>query len=145
MMSRFGNDTRGRSRYFYEIFSWVWGKIWLVAGTPLIPLEVPQLDNGEMVNFMQLNNNPFRSGRCTIHFGLAKADRVRIDVYDVTGRRLRNLVDQSFTAGSHDVVWDGTDDSGRPALRGVLHPGEVREHPVHRGEEAGGSEVVRSS
>jgi len=119
IMSRFGNDTRGRSRYYYEIFTWLWSKIWTVAGTPLIPLEVPQFDNGELVNFVNLRNNPLRAGNATIHFGLAKADRVKIDVYDVTGRLVKELADRTFGAGPQTITWDGVDNSGREAPRGV--------------------------
>ena len=119
-MSRYGNDTRGRSRYFYEIFSWVWGKIWTVAGTPLIPLEVPTLDDGEaLTNFMRLSNNPLRSGNAAIDFGLTAAGRVDIEVFDVTGRKVRSLAHRTFPAGEHRVVWDGADDGGHPSPRGV--------------------------
>lgn len=118
--ARFDLGTNGRLRYFYEMFTCLWSTIWPVAGTPIIPLEVPQFDRGELVDFMApVGNNPLRTGSAVVTFGLAKADRVRIDVYDVTGRRLRGLVDQTFSAGPHRVVWDGTDDSGHPAPRGV--------------------------
>jgi len=42
-------------------------------------------------------------------------------VYDLAGRRVRMLVDPSnaTAVGTHDVVWDGRDASGRAAPAGV--------------------------
>jgi len=119
LVSRHSQDTRGRSRYFNEMFTYVWGKFCTVAGAPIIPLDVPQLDGPALVDFMRLTNNPLRSGSAGIDFGLTKAGRVEIDVYDVGGRRVRELVRRPFPAGMHHVVWDGVDDAGQPAPRGV--------------------------
>ena len=35
------------------------------------------------------------------------------------GRLVRTLADRDFAAGEHALVWDGTDDAGRAAGRGV--------------------------
>jgi len=59
------------------------------------------------------------SGMARIHFGLAKDDQVEVNVFDVGGRRIRMLANRRFKAGEHDLVWDGTDDNGRPVARGV--------------------------
>jgi flagellar hook assembly protein FlgD len=37
----------------------------------------------------------------------------RLSVFDVAGRPVRTLVDESMPQGSHEAVWDGTDASGR--------------------------------
>jgi hypothetical protein len=62
--------------------------------------------------------NPF-GPQTTITFSLKKGGMVNISVFDVLGRRLRTLVEGSVEAGRHDVVWDGTDDSGKWAAPGV--------------------------
>jgi len=59
------------------------------------------------------------TGAARIRFGLAKADRVEIKVFDVSGRLVRSLADRLFPAGEHTVQWDGGDDAGRRAPRGV--------------------------
>lgn len=56
--------------------------------------------------------NPFNP-RTTIHFVLPAAGAVRLSVFDVAGRLVRTLVDDSRPQGSHAVVWDGRDASGR--------------------------------
>jgi len=40
-------------------------------------------------------------------------------VLDVTGRRVRLLVDERREAGTHRVEWDGRDSFGRPVANGV--------------------------
>ena len=54
-----------------------------------------------------------------MHFGVERDGRVRVRLYDVTGRVVRTLADRTFEAGNHDAVWDGRDDTGRAAARGV--------------------------
>jgi hypothetical protein len=64
--------------------------------------------------------NPFHPGVATrILFRLDEAAQVRIDVWDVTGRQVRTLVDGFSTAGEHHVLWDGLDDGGRTLATGA--------------------------
>ncbi len=63
--------------------------------------------------------NPFTSAT-RIRFALGEDTPVRLDVFDFQGRRLRTLVDgQLFTAGEHEVRWDGMDARGRPVASGI--------------------------
>ncbi len=62
--------------------------------------------------------NPFNPGT-TIRFALPAASRVRLAVYDVNGRLVRNLADANFEAGTHSIAWDGCDGNGRAAASGV--------------------------
>ncbi len=62
--------------------------------------------------------NPFNP-RTTIRFALPAAGRARLSVYDVTGRRVRTLVDSELSAGDHEVVFDGADARGRSLASGV--------------------------
>jgi hypothetical protein len=48
--------------------------------------------------------NPFNS-QTTIEYGLPEAGRVRIDIYDLLGRKVETLVDGDMPAGRHQVVW----------------------------------------
>jgi len=62
--------------------------------------------------------NPFRGGT-TMVLELTQPMRVSVSIYDVTGRRVRGLVDRVLSAGIQYVGWDGTDDLGRRAGRGL--------------------------
>jgi flagellar hook assembly protein FlgD len=44
---------------------------------------------------------------------------VRVDVYDVSGRRIRSLARGRFPAGTHTISWDGRGEDGRPVPAGV--------------------------
>ncbi|MBN1884794.1 MAG: T9SS type A sorting domain-containing protein [Candidatus Krumholzibacteriota bacterium] len=49
--------------------------------------------------------NPFNPVT-TIRFGLPNAVNVRLDIFDVTGRRVATLVDGPMGAGIHDIEWN---------------------------------------
>lgn len=74
----------------------------------------------EVAGFRLLQNHPNPFNPSTrIDFVLDETARVRLKVYDVSGRVTRTLVDGTRTAGSHSVLWDGRDDAGRPLASGV--------------------------
>jgi flagellar hook assembly protein FlgD len=62
--------------------------------------------------------NPFRLDT-RVDFVLPEAEPVRLHVYDLHGRRVRLLPSASLPAGRHRLVWNGKNDSGRPAPSGV--------------------------
>lgn len=73
--------------------------------------------------------NPFNP-RTRIAFELDRPSTVHLDVFDVTGRRVRTLLSASpLPAGLHRHTWNGTDGRGRPVASGVysvrLRAGEV--------------------
>jgi len=62
--------------------------------------------------------NPFNP-MTMIAFNLAQAGHVRLDVHDVRGRRVRQLMSGTQAAGQHQVRWDGRDDGGREMASGT--------------------------
>jgi hypothetical protein len=62
--------------------------------------------------------NPFNP-ETTISFNLANSAVVNIDIFNVRGQHVRTLVSNSFNAGRHNVVWDGTDTTGQAVTSGV--------------------------
>ncbi len=62
-------------------------------------------------------------GSARIPFSLPSAaaggTAARLGVYDLTGRRVRVLVDDALGAGPHEVTWDGRDDGGRAQPAGL--------------------------
>lgn len=63
--------------------------------------------------------NPSRTGT-TLRFSLARAERVAVDVLDVSGRRVRALGPRALDAGAHAILWDGRDDAGRDSGPGLF-------------------------
>jgi flagellar hook assembly protein FlgD len=45
--------------------------------------------------------------------------KVTLQIFDVTGRLVKTLVNGNLTAGPHEVVWDGTTDSGSSTPSGM--------------------------
>lgn len=62
--------------------------------------------------------NPFNP-TTTIEFAMPEAAHVSIEVYNITGRRVRSLVTSYLPAGYHSIIWDGHDQSGAPVASGV--------------------------
>jgi hypothetical protein len=49
--------------------------------------------------------NPFNAS-ATIEYGLPMSANVTIDIYDISGRRIANLVDECQAAGYHKIIWN---------------------------------------
>ena len=62
--------------------------------------------------------NPF--GEATaVRWQLSESARVRVDVFDVRGRRVTTLLDATRPAGTGEVRWTGRDGRGRAVTAGV--------------------------
>jgi hypothetical protein len=64
-----------------------------------------------------ISRNPFRE-RTAMEFWTPSRSRVRLALYDVTGRRVRTLVNGDLERDWHRAEWDGSDDHGRAAATG---------------------------
>jgi hypothetical protein len=60
----------------------------------------------ERLELMQNYPNPFNS-QTVIAFTLPAATQVRMEVFDILGRRVATLADRTFAAGRHSLTWDG--------------------------------------
>lgn len=67
---------------------------------------------------MQNYPNPFNPST-TISYQLPKAEQVKIIIYDLTGRVVRELTNKTQGAGSYSVQWDGRDQAGQKVASGV--------------------------
>ncbi|RMG94891.1 MAG: T9SS C-terminal target domain-containing protein [Chloroflexi bacterium] len=45
--------------------------------------------------------------------------RITLQIFDITGRKVRTLIDSDLPAGNHVVQWDGTNDAGQPVSSGL--------------------------
>lgn len=62
--------------------------------------------------------NPFNPST-TLSFSLDHPGPTNLSIYDLAGRRIRTLADESLPTGNHTRTWRGDDDSGRPMPAGV--------------------------
>lgn len=62
--------------------------------------------------------NPFNP-ETRLSFTMPSTGFAKLNVYDVSGGKLRTLSEGMFDAGVHEVTWDGRDDAGRDLPSGV--------------------------
>jgi hypothetical protein len=67
---------------------------------------------------------PYRGGELSVSFGVAggigaTAGQALVELYDITGRRVRSLVDHRFAPGYYTVAWDGRDGDGHAVRSGI--------------------------
>ena len=55
------------------------------------------------------------TGALSYTISLPREARVRVRVFDVRGRLVRDLIDQTLPAGRHSFDWNTTEDRGRIA------------------------------
>ncbi|MCK6621491.1 MAG: T9SS type A sorting domain-containing protein [Calditrichaceae bacterium] len=86
------------------------------------PLAKPGADSSSTLptrfELSQNYPNPFNP-TTTITLSLPQDSRVSLQVYDVTGRKVRTLADQPLPAGGHKIAWDGRNEGGEPVSSGV--------------------------
>lgn len=75
-----------------------------------------------MPNFVLEQNvpNPFNPSTQIVYF-VNQDSRVRVDIYDVNGSFVKQLVDGRVARGEHRIAWDGTDARGRRVASGVYY------------------------
>lgn len=66
---------------------------------------------------------------CPVNFSIADASWVRLEIFDVNGRRVRTLENDAYSPGQYQSIWNLRDGQGRKVSSGVyfvrLEAGEV--------------------
>lgn len=91
-----------------------------VAGYTTLTVNLTVSASGAQTVSTELTNfpNPFNPST-TISFTLPNAGHATLDVYDLLGRHVVTLFDESVSAGEHLVVWDGKDRYGASVASGI--------------------------
>jgi hypothetical protein len=77
-------------------------------------------DNALPNRFLLFQNypNPFNP-ETEIRFELPEATHVVVRIFNIRGREIRRLVDATYGAGYHSLLWEGMDNQGNPVSSGV--------------------------
>jgi hypothetical protein len=67
---------------------------------------------------LRISPNP-GGGLISISFAMPTAGKVTVEIFDVSGRRVRRVIEEQRPVGGASTSWDGKDDSGKPAASGV--------------------------
>ncbi len=88
--------------------------------TPPIPTDVPTgpAPQLEGLRFESVRPNPARAEAIAV-FHLPASTDVRMNVFDIRGRLVARLANETFPAGRQHVVWDGRANSGERAPAGI--------------------------
>lgn len=63
--------------------------------------------------------NPMGAGGVSLGFALPAAAEVTLEIFDVSGRLVRQVASGTFPAGRHPARWDGSDGSGGRVAAGL--------------------------
>lgn len=61
--------------------------------------------------------NPFNP-TTTINYQISRPGSIKINIYDVNGRLVRQLINERKTTGKYSVTWDGKNEYGNPVASG---------------------------
>jgi hypothetical protein len=88
------------------------------------PILAEEVSSTRQINFQQAFElyqnypNPFNP-ETNIRFDVSQEGRVLLEIYDVQGQMVKQLVNGFCTAGQHQVEWDATDSFGNAVPAGL--------------------------
>ena len=89
----------------------------LAAVATHVWLETSVLESGHVVTLATYDIA--NEDRQFLRLSLPEESRVRLTIYDIAGRVVRELVDRVYSVGPHEVVWDGMSDDGAHVGSGI--------------------------
>ncbi|MCD6087433.1 MAG: S8 family serine peptidase [Candidatus Hydrothermae bacterium] len=76
-------------------------------------------DNGsENRKHLKVRTNISKS-QVTISFSLPLSEKIELNIYDVTGRKIKEILNSKLSPGEYKFHWDVTDDMGRAVGSGI--------------------------
>lgn len=108
LQALFNNDNLRNTPFVFEATAFIPSAV-----TDEVAASLPQ-----QFALQQNFPNPFNP-ETTVRFDLPEAGAVTIQVMDVSGRQVRQLLAGEIPAGSHRLIWNGQNNDGLPAESGV--------------------------
>ncbi len=95
---------------------------------PSLEITFPGSDAGDEIitgniEFLRNYPNPFNP-ETTISFQFSNEqnqqnEQTKLEIYNIKGQKIKQLISKQLPAGQHSVVWNGTDNSGKPITSGI--------------------------
>jgi len=91
---------------------------------PSNSVEINILTSGEVTDVNGLTNaisnypNPFNPST-TISYSMKEAGSAEVAIFDIKGRRVNTLVNETMDAGTHSIVWNGSNFEGQTESSGI--------------------------
>ncbi len=96
-----------------------------VAASPEANAAAERADEVPQQMIVRVQPNPF-SGQTVIRYALAEQAHVRVEVFDMMGRRVALVVDEAQVAGTHEATFGGAGLSNGTYFYRVTAPGQTR-------------------
>ena len=87
-------------------------------GLEIRSIEVNTKCSASPLTLIQNYPNPFNPST-TIKYNLPKNCPVLLEIFDVSGKRMATLVNESQEKGQYSVEWNGQDKNGNPVSSGT--------------------------
>ena len=110
----FVQDTAMQSDFTYAVFQGASQKVADIQSD----IQADGVEAARDFQLFQNMPNPFNPST-KILFRVPEPSSVLMSVFDIHGGKHGDLIDRVMPAGSHSVVWDGKDETGRPLPSGV--------------------------
>jgi hypothetical protein len=86
-----------------------------------ITVSTPDVEQAGVPDRLRLSlPNPLRAGS-VISLALPEAGEIAASIYNVSGQKIRTLVEANLPAGDHEIVWNGRTDAGQHVTRGIYY------------------------
>ncbi|MGE5436437.1 MAG: T9SS type A sorting domain-containing protein, partial [Syntrophothermus sp.] len=118
----YGADPIDNNRAWdYNGTAWSpWIETYFMRATVQTVTAIVDIDTKVPKDFMISQNypNPFNP-TTTINYSLPLNEKVEVIVYDITGRKVAELVNNYQNAGTYAVTWNGKNDAGKNVSSGM--------------------------
>lgn len=81
-----------------------------------VPTVIPVVSGNE--TRVTVTPNPFRD-QTRLSFSLEHTDFVTLAIFNITGKLVKTIADQTMPAGKHQLIWDGANENGDKVPEGV--------------------------
>jgi FlgD Ig-like domain len=115
-----GVSIRARFTSFPTGYAW-FDDFRIFAADAIVSIEDPESPVSYLsTNYELVQNypNPFNP-ETIIEYRVPERGKVKLNIYNMIGQKIRTLVEQELPAGNYHVMWDGKDDYGRIVATGI--------------------------
>ncbi len=87
------------------------------TNAPVLSVNIKQNEFPNNFNLSQNFPNPFNP-TTTIEFEISQPSNVKVNIYDVAGRMIKELINEQKNTGKYSVTWNGKDNYGNTVASG---------------------------
>jgi hypothetical protein len=85
----------------------------------VLPAALRSADPGDLVELYRPSPNPFANSTRIAYVVNGTAQQVQVGIFDIAGRRIRELANGFKQPGRYELNWDGRTDAGEHVVNGV--------------------------